>query len=260
MASESDLHGPLATYLKGQGYTVHAEVKHCDLVARKGEELIVVELKQRLSLALIVQAADRKEITDAVYIAVPVPPGRSAPPNFKGIKRLLRRLEIGCILVDRMKTKTRIRITLHPLPFSQPRAPSRRRAILREIDGRYGEFDRAGQPVTEERITAYKQTAIRIAAHLAEAGSASPKTLRRLGTGEKTQAILSANLYGWFERPRRGVYRLSGAGRKALEHYRFVLERIFGDVSASGSTAAARRVTDPSDSADSSASSDSSER
>jgi hypothetical protein len=227
MARESDLHEPLVTYLRGQGYTVHAEVRHCDLVARKGDELLVVELKNRLSLALLVQAAERKEYADSVYIAVPVPPGRSAPPNFKGVKRLLRRLEVGCILVDRMKRKTRVRIALHPYPFRERSAPAKRRAIIREIDGRYGEFDLAGQPVTTERITAYKQAAIRIAALLESHAPASPGELRKLGTGEKTQAILSANLYGWFERPRRGQYLLSEAGRAALRRYAELRQALF---------------------------------
>jgi hypothetical protein len=226
MARESDLHNPLVTYLRGQGYTVHAEVGHCDLVARRGEELVVVELKQRITVALLVQAAARKEITDSVYIAVPVPPGRSAPPNFKGIRQLLRRLEVGCILVDRMKTKTRVRVALHPYPFRERRAPARRRAILREIDGRYGEFDLAGQPVTSERITAYKQTSLLIAALLDEHGPLAPRQLRELGAGGKTQSILSANLYGWFDHPQRGIYRLSEAGREALHLYRPVVEQI----------------------------------
>jgi hypothetical protein len=227
MGREADLHEPLAVYLQGQGYTVHAEVRNCDLVARKGEELLVVELKQRMSLALLVQATARKEITESVYVAVPVPPGRKTPPNFKGVKQLLRRLEIGCILVDRMKTKTRVRVVLHPLPFHERGKPSRRRAILREIDGRYGEFNRAGEPVTTERITAYKQEALKIAALLEERDILSPRQLRGLGAGGKTQEILSANLYGWFDHPRRGAYRLNCAGREALQHYRRVTDRIF---------------------------------
>ncbi len=221
---ESELFDPIKRYLQGQGYSVHAEVKHCDIVARKHDELVLIELKNSINLNLLVQAAERKELSDSVYIAVPVPVGKQVPPNFKRIKKLLRRLEIGCILVDFLKTKTKVRIELHPLPFTERSAYQRKRAILREIDGRYAEFNKGGEPVAAEKITAYKQEALRIAHYLQQYGSASPAELRQSGTSEKTQTILSKNVYGWFERERRGVYRLHPYGREALAHYAGTLE------------------------------------
>ncbi|HKK64589.1 MAG TPA: DUF2161 family putative PD-(D/E)XK-type phosphodiesterase [Clostridia bacterium] len=216
---ESDLFHPLKRYLEGQGYSVHAEVRNCDIVARKGDELIIVELKSSINLNLLIQAAERKEISDSVYIAVPVPWGAKSPPNFKRIKTLLRRLEIGCILVDFLKTKTKLRIELHPTAHTQKRRPSQKRVILREIDGRYAEFNRGGEAVSEEKITAYKQEALRIAHFLQHNGPSSPAKLRTAGTSEKTQSILLKNVYGWFERQRRGVYQLHPAGSEALDHY-----------------------------------------
>ncbi len=223
---ESELYPPLRAYLEAQGYRVHSEVRGCDLVARRGEELIVVELKSSFSLALLAQAAERKELTDSVYVAVPVPEGKRLPANYRRTKGLLRRLELGCILIDLLKTKRKIRLSLHPEPFVERRSPKRRRALLREIDGRYAEFDLAGQPSTTERITAYKQQSIRIAMLLAEHGPLSPKALRDLGASGKSQPILSANVYGWFDRRRRGVYALNEAGREALAHYREVVDAI----------------------------------
>ena len=61
---------------------------------------------------------------------------------------------------------------------------------------------------------------------LAEHGPLSPKELRGLGASAKSQPILSANVYGWFERQRRGVYTINGSGLEALEHYREVVESI----------------------------------
>lgn len=223
---ESDIYYPIKQYLEGQGYTVHGEVKNCDIVARKEDDIIVVELKNRISLALLAQAAERKELTDSVYIGVPVPEGKKAPPNFRRTKRLLRRLELGCILVDMMKTKTRVRILLHPSSFMQVRRHKKRRALIREIDGRFAEFDLAGQPVTRERITAYKQQSLYIALQLSRNGASSPRMLREAGCSDKTQSILSANLYGWFDRVRRGVYTLNKAGTEALHSYRAVIEKI----------------------------------
>lgn len=223
---ESDIYYPIKQYLEGQGYSVHGEVKNCDIVARKEDELIVVELKHTISLTLLAQAAERKELTDSVYIGVPVPEGKDAPPNFKRTKRLLRRLELGCILVNMMKTKTRIRIALHPYPFTEIRSSRKKRAVIREIDGRFAEFDMAGQPVTKERITAYKQQALFIALQLSRSGPSSPRMLKESGCSDKTQSILSANFYGWFDRVKRGVYTLNKAGTEALHNYRGVIEKI----------------------------------
>ncbi len=216
---ESDLFDPIKKYLEGQGYSVHGEVKNCDVVARKDDELILIELKNSISLSLILQAVERKEISESVYIAVPVPVGKQAPANFRRVKNLLRRLEIGCILVDFLKTKTKVRIELQPFPFTSTTAHRKKRALLREIDGRYAEFNKGGEPVAAEKITAYKQEALRIAHFLQQHGFASPSQLRKSGTSEKTQSILSRNVYGWFERERRGVYRLHPQGGAALAHY-----------------------------------------
>jgi len=223
---ETDLFPPLKKWLEGQGYSVHGEVQNCDIAARKGEELVIVEMKKNFTLALLTQAVSRKEITDSVYVAVPVPPGKKIPPNFRRVKELLRRLEVGCILVDFMKTKTRVRIELHPLPVSPRSRPGKKRAILREIDGRYAEFNRGGEPSRTEKITAYKQEALRTALLLSRHGSSSPRRLRTLGASDRVQLILSRNVYGWFERIERGVYRLHGAGEKALDHYREVISQI----------------------------------
>ena len=216
---ESELFEPIKTYLQGQGYSVHAEVNNCDIVARKNEELVIVELKNSISMNLVAQAVERKEISDSVYIAVPVPIGKQYPPNFRRVKKVLRRLEIGCILVDFLKTKTKVRIELHPFPFTYRRACRKKRAVVREINGRYAEFNKGGEPVAAEKITAYKQEALRIAHYLQQNGPASPAQLRQSGTSDKTQSILSRNVYGWFVRERRGIYRLHPDGRLALAHY-----------------------------------------
>ena len=55
---ETDLYGPIRDYLVANGYAVQAEVKHCDVTARKGDDLIVVEMKLRCSLDLLIQALE----------------------------------------------------------------------------------------------------------------------------------------------------------------------------------------------------------
>ena len=223
---ETDLFPPVKTYLEHQGYSVHSEVKNCDIVARKGDELLVVELKTSLTMKLLTQAAKRKEITDSVYIAVPVAGGKLYPGGNPEVKLLLRRLEIGLILIRTMKRKLRIEIALHPLPFTQRKSGKKHRAIIREIDGRYAEFNTAGEPAAGGKIFAYRQEALRIAAVLRDSGEMSPKQLRELGCSGKTQEILAKNLYGWFERVERGIYRLHPAGNRALQVYAEAVEKI----------------------------------
>ena len=57
-ARETDLYPPVKAYLEGQGYAVKGEVQGCDVVALRGAEPpVIVELKQRFSLDLVLQAA-----------------------------------------------------------------------------------------------------------------------------------------------------------------------------------------------------------
>jgi hypothetical protein len=61
---ETDLYFPLKYYLEKQGYTVNSEVHNCDIVARKNDELVIIELKKHFSVSLLAQVLIRKQITD----------------------------------------------------------------------------------------------------------------------------------------------------------------------------------------------------
>lgn len=234
---EADLFAPLKTHLEGQGYSVHAEVRDCDLVARRrvdpaaddpdaDAELIVVELKRGLTLDLLVQAVRRKELTESVYVAVPLEGSRARVRNLRGVRPLLRRLEVGLLAVRFLRSGARVEVIEHPRVFAPRRRRRRRIGVLREIDGRYAEFDSAGQQSRTERITAYKQQCILVAHLLHTHGELSPAEARRLGAPGHAGRLLSANVYGWFERVRRGVYRLHPAGEHALSRYEAELARI----------------------------------
>lgn len=178
-----------------------------------------MELKVRFSLSLVYQAVDRKRLTPSVYVAIPVTGSGKMPPNYKNMKALLRRLEVGLILVRFLKKSSRVEVVLHPQPYKERMARRRRDMIIREIDGRYGEFNQGGSAATDKRISTYKQEAIRIAWFLNSHGPLSPKRLREMGCGAKTQSILAHNHYGWFNRVERGIYELDRSGRKALGQY-----------------------------------------
>lgn len=68
-------------------------------------------------------------------------------------------------------------------------------------------------------MTAYKESCIHIAYCLQKYGPLAPKTLRQMGTGEKTLSILHKNYYGWFNKVERGIYTLSEQGKKELKEF-----------------------------------------
>jgi len=79
MNREQDLYPPVKALLERQGYVVKGEVGAADVVGlRDGEDMVIVELKLRFSLALYHQAIARLKVTDHVYVAVCRPTGRTA--------------------------------------------------------------------------------------------------------------------------------------------------------------------------------------
>ena len=70
MPREADLYPPIKAYLQRQGYEVKGEVGAADVVGRRGDDLVVVELKLGFSLALFHQGVERLLTTDHVYLAV----------------------------------------------------------------------------------------------------------------------------------------------------------------------------------------------
>jgi hypothetical protein len=217
---ETDLYSPIRDFLTAQGYEVQGEVKGCDVVARKGDDLIVIELKRHFGTRLLVQAIDRQKITDSVYVALPKSHASSAHGRRRSrdIRRLLRRLELGLIVVELGQEPPVVEIVFHPLPYQRQKRSRRARAVIQEVNARSGDYNQGGSP-RGKAITAYRENAIYIACCLATLGPSTPRRLRDLGTGPKTKRILSSNFYGWFRRVDRGVYELTPVGHSELRLY-----------------------------------------
>jgi hypothetical protein len=220
---ETDLYPPVKSWLEGLGYTVRGEAAGCDVAALHGDELIAVELKASLSLKLLSQAVERQESCDGVYLAVPAA-GSSYPPNFRAHLKLIKRLELGLLLVRFLSRRTRVELVCHPGSRERRRNGRRRAAILRELSGRSGDHTPGG--TRGQVVTAYREEALVLALMLREHGELSPAACRTLGATGKAAAVLRDNHYGWFERVRRGIYRLDGAGLNALEAYSDVVDAI----------------------------------
>ena len=61
--AEADLYEPVKPFPEAQGYAGKGEIGPCDIVAtRDDEDPVVVELKEGLNLALVLQAVDRLSV------------------------------------------------------------------------------------------------------------------------------------------------------------------------------------------------------
>ena len=219
---ETDLYKPIQTLFALEGYEVYGEVKDCDMVAVKVEELVVIELKLTLSVDLLIQAAKRQRLTDQVYIAIPKPKHRLNSRKWADKCHLIRRLELGLIVVSGLGKRAKAEIIIRPATFdrrkSMTQSKIKRAAVFKEIEGRSADYNVGGSNRTKI-MTAYKESCIHIACCLREFGPLSPKQLIQMGTGGKTSSILLKNYYRWFDRIKRGTYVLSDKGREELKEY-----------------------------------------
>ncbi|MDS9470860.1 DUF2161 family putative PD-(D/E)XK-type phosphodiesterase [Sporosarcina pasteurii] len=219
---EVDLYDPVKNYFTEQGYDVYGEVHDCDVVVVKDDELIIIELKLRLNLDLVMQATKRQRLSDQVYVAIPRPTYSFRSQKWRDICYLMRRLEVGLIVISFQKNKEQLQVIHHPVSFDRVKSmqlsKKRRTRLLAEIEGRTGDFNIGGSSQMKI-MTAYKETCIHIACCLIHHGPLSAKVLREIGTGDKTSRILIRNYDEWFERIERGVYAISEKGKKDLKDY-----------------------------------------
>ena len=218
---ETDLYPPLKVWLEEAGYVVHAEVGGCDVAARRGEDLVLVEIKRAINLDLLLQVVRRQEAEAAVYAAVPAP--RTVDKRWRALCRLLKRLEVGLLLVYLESARPRVELAFHPVRAEARKRKKTTRALLAEMAGRSRDLN-VGGSVRQKIMTAYREEALGVAAALDRLGPASPKALRAIGTSAKTGRILFDNHYGWYERTAKGVYQLAESGREALADYPELVE------------------------------------
>ncbi len=218
---ETDLYKPVKELLTELGYDVKAEVAHVDVVAVKEREWVAVELKTSFNIKLLLQATERQKLAEKVYVAIPAPAGRQRfSKRFKQYEHILKRLELGLILV-RFTEPPRAEIVFEPKEYSRRPVLSRNRkksaTVLCEAQSRRSDINVGG--TNGKLMTVYREQALLAACFLSEKGELSVKELRELTGSEKMQSILDRNHYGWFERTRRGFYKLSPAGGQALGEY-----------------------------------------
>ncbi|WP_342452500.1 DUF2161 family putative PD-(D/E)XK-type phosphodiesterase [Pararoseomonas baculiformis] len=201
----------MKAHLEALGYEAKGEVCGCDIVAlRPGEPpfLVITELKMSFTLELLLQGVDRLAAADEVWLAIRA--SRRGRDRDRRVHKLCRLLGFGLLAVD--AGGRNVEVLAEPTAYRPRPNPRRRALLLREHRNRKGDPNPGGTargPI----MTAYRQQALTCAEALRE-GPAPVKQLR--AAAPDAARILQRNVYGWFERAERGVYRLTAIGMEAL--------------------------------------------
>lgn len=202
-------------FIEAQGYAVKGEICGCDGVGlradEKGTSVAVIEMKMGFTLELLLQGVDRMAMADVVWLAVPA--SRRGRDRDRRVAKLCRLLGFGLLAVH--PARETLEVLAEPGPY-QPRGNPRRKArLVREHERRVGDPS-AGGSAKAPIMTAYRQRALACAGAMAQAPQ-RPRDLAHLAPD--AGRIVVDNVYGWFERVERGVYRLSSDGQAALERW-----------------------------------------
>ena len=209
---ETDLYPAIKSFLEARGFEVKAEVNGCDVVAKRGDEaLVIVELKIGFTLQLIYQAIDRLALADHVYIAV-ARAKRGLP--IEAVK-LCRRLGLGLIVVAASGS---VEVLAEHAPYAPRKSLKRGQRLLKEFTKRKGDPNLGGSGGTK-LMTAYKQDALRCLTHLSTHGPSKLAALRDATKVERAANIMRDNYYGWFGRAGRGIYELTSEGQAATKSF-----------------------------------------
>ncbi|WP_333713682.1 DUF2161 domain-containing phosphodiesterase [Yoonia sp.] len=210
---EADLYPPLKAHLQAQGYAVKGEVGAADIVARRGDEIVIVEMKTAFSLSLFHQGIERLAVTDAVYLAVP------AGGKDKALRRnvqLARRAGLGVMTV-RLRDGL-VEVLADPGPYAARLSKKKRKRLLGAYDRMQGDPN-AGGATRHGLITGYRQDALRCARFLAVHGPSRGAVVRDWAEVPDATRIMRDDHYGWFRKVALGTYALTDKGRQGLADY-----------------------------------------
>lgn len=203
---ETDLYPPVKAHFEALGYEVKSEVRDVDVVAVKGDAVVIVELKTGFTLGLLQQATARQALSDQVYVAVPRWKGKAAWRMFKGNIGLCKRLGIGVLSVNLSEGSVQ---THHdPRPFVPRKSKAKTTKLLAEFHKRIGDPNLGGMKAGG-RVTAYRQDAEKCRAYLQEHGPSKGKDVAAATGVKNATTLMRDNHYGWFEKVGVGVYGLA---------------------------------------------------
>jgi hypothetical protein len=219
--AETELYPALRDWFTERGFVVRGEVNHADLVARREDETIIVEMKTKLTMHLLAQGLARRRLSPTVYLAVERPQKMRRGSPYADFKAVVKELGLGLFVVSFDGGFAHVQEVFPPK--KKKTEPRKTKALLRsksrldkEFTGRSGDWNPGGSTRTP-LVTAYREAAIRVAACFIAHGPLSPKALRELGSPETVQAVVSRDYYGWFRKVETGVYDLREGGRASIE-------------------------------------------
>jgi hypothetical protein len=201
---ETELYEPVRQLLIDQGFSVKAEINNIDVLGVKDNHLVAVELKTKLSIKLIYQAIDRQKLVDQVYIAIPKSSVKRRSSSYKNLLYLLKRLELGLIMVDQDYAEVYLEVSIYDMARSKTRNKKRKENLLKEFGLR--KYSKNVGGTKNKTVTRYKEEVIEIAMYLLSVNSASPKEIKKITNIDKTASILQKNYQGYFKRIERGIY------------------------------------------------------
>lgn len=216
---ETSLYLPVKAFLEAAGYEVKGEIGSCDLVGLSPADpsvVVICELKLTFNLELILQAVDRANIADEVWIAARISKGKGREAD-KRYRDLCRRLGVGMLGVSEAGEVRVIVSSVSPMPRTNPKRRSR---LVREHQRRRGD-PTSGGSTRKPIMTAYRQQALICAEALLD-GPLRPRDIKSMAPD--AGKILLGNVYGWFDRVSSGVYQLTEAGRQMAAQQRGVAE------------------------------------
>ena len=216
---ESDLYLPIKNHLQALGFEVKGEIKDCDIVAKKGDDIVIIELKLTLNITLLMQAVDRFSLADNVYIAIPKQ-STMFKKKTKQVKKLVARLGIGLIVVDIQKTQQYVEVVNDPQDYVPRKNKRKQAALLKEFSLRQGDTQKGGSTRAKAGLTAYRQRSIRIAEYLLTQTTAKGAEVNNAIDEPQATLFLRNNYYGWYNKIDRGVYELSKKGKAELPNWK----------------------------------------
>jgi len=215
---EKDLYLPIKGFLTHLGYEVKGEIKDCDIVAKKDDTIIIIELKLTLNIALLLQAVERFTLADTVYIAIPKQASVFKKQS-KQVKKLIARLGIGLIVVDMQQAQQYVEVINDPNDYTPRKNKRKQSALLKEFSNRIGDPQKGGSTRQQAGLTAYRQRCIRVADYLSKQTSGKGAEIKKAINEPQATLFLSKDYYGWFNKVDRGVYKISEKGITELPNW-----------------------------------------
>ena len=222
---ENDLYLPIKNFLNNLGYKVKGEIKDCDIVAKKDDSIVIIELKLNLNITLLLQAVERFTLADIVYIAIPKQCSIFRKQS-KQVKKLLARLGLGLIVVDMQKEQQYVEVINDPRDYTPRKNKRKQTALLKEFANRQGDTQKGGSTRNQAGLTAYRQRCIRVAEYLSQQTTAKGAEIKKAINETQATQFLSNDYYGWFNRVERGIYEISDKGKKELPEWLIKMEKI----------------------------------